>query len=104
MVGTGFGVVTDIGLAPDGFLYVSSISNGAVYRVGPADKVGGGEAPPRAGSLPLRAPARGGEATQVTIGTDTGAELKFDPTTATVPAGATVQLTFENGRPACPTT
>jgi plastocyanin len=38
----------------------------------------------------------GGEAASVTIGTDTGAALQFDPTTATVAQGSTVELTFEN--------
>jgi plastocyanin len=38
----------------------------------------------------------GGEATEVTIGTDTGADLRFDPDTATVPTGTRVRLTFEN--------
>ena len=95
VVGTGFGVVTDIGLSPNDFLYVSSISNGAVYRIGPADLVGGGEETP-APSAAAPSAGSGGEATQVTIGTDSGAALQFDPTTASVPAGATVRLTFEN--------
>jgi aldose sugar dehydrogenase len=95
VVGTGFGVVTDIGLAPDAFLYVSSISNGAVYRVGPADQIGGGAASPApSGAAPTA--GSGGEAAQVTIGTDTGAALQFDPAMASVPAGSTVQVTFEN--------
>ena len=34
--------------------------------------------------------------TAITIGTDTGSELLFDPTEATVPAGAQVELTFRN--------
>lgn len=38
----------------------------------------------------------GDEATEVTIGTDTGADLRFDPDTASVPTGARVRLTFEN--------
>ena len=38
----------------------------------------------------------GDEATELTIGTDTDAELKFDPATATVPSGARVKITFEN--------
>jgi plastocyanin len=38
----------------------------------------------------------GGESVSITIGTDTGAALQFDPTTATVPQGSTVELTFEN--------
>jgi plastocyanin len=96
VVGTGFGVVTDIFLGPDDFLYVSSISNGAVYRIGPADQVGG-EEPAPTGAAPSPTGAGGsGETVQVTIGTDTGAELMFEPTTATVPAGSTVELTFEN--------
>ena len=33
---------------------------------------------------------------EVTVGTDTGAELKFDPGEVTVQAGADVRLTFEN--------
>lgn len=37
MVGSGFGVVTHILQGPDGMLYVSSLSNRAVYRIGPAD-------------------------------------------------------------------
>jgi glucose/arabinose dehydrogenase len=91
VVGTGFGVVTDIALAPDDFLFVASISAGAVYRVGPADQVGGTPSPaPSTGSTP------GGEAAQVTIGTDTGAALLFDPETASVAGGGTVQVTFEN--------
>ena len=91
VVGTGFGVVTDIALAPDDFLYVASISAGAVYRVGPADQVGGNPSPaPSAASTP------GGEASQVTIGTDTGSALLFDPEAASVAGGGTVQVTFEN--------
>ena len=46
VVGTGFGVVTGIVHAPDGLLYVSSISAGAVYRIGPADTVGGASPAP----------------------------------------------------------
>jgi aldose sugar dehydrogenase len=35
VVGAGFGVITAIAHAPDGFLYISSISAGAVYRISP---------------------------------------------------------------------
>jgi plastocyanin len=94
VVGTGFGIVTDIGLGPDDLLYVSSITSGTVYRIGPADRVGGNEPPPAASAAPSE--GTGGEAEQLTIGTDTGTALLFDPTTATVPAGSSVQLTFEN--------
>ena len=37
-----------------------------------------------------------GDAAEVTIGTTTNAELQFDPTTASVPTGSQVTLTFEN--------
>jgi plastocyanin len=33
---------------------------------------------------------------QLTVATDTGADLKFDPATVTAPAGADIVLTFEN--------
>jgi plastocyanin len=33
---------------------------------------------------------------EITVGTDTGAELKFDPAELTVQAGADVRVTFEN--------
>jgi glucose/arabinose dehydrogenase/plastocyanin len=91
VVGTGFGVVTHILQGPDGLLYVSSISAGAVYRIGSADQVGGGEtvASPSAA-------AEGGEVTEITAATDTGGALTFDPGEITVPAGATVRLTFSN--------
>jgi plastocyanin len=95
VVGTGFGVVTDIALAPDDLLYVSSITSGTVYRIGPADQVGGNEPrPPAASAAPSG--GTGGEAAEVTIGTDAGTALQFDPTAATVPAGSNVRLTFEN--------
>ena len=33
LIGTGFGVVTDIETAPDGNLIIVSISNGAIYEI-----------------------------------------------------------------------
>ncbi len=94
VVGTGFGVVTGIVHAPDGLLYVSSISAGAVYRIGPAEIVGGASPAPSASAAPSTAPS--GAIVEVTVGTDTGAALKFDPAEVTVRAGADVRLTFEN--------
>ena len=95
MVGTGFGVVTHIVTGPDGLLYVVSLTGGAVYRIGPADRVGGGEGPAPSGSPTASgSPAAGSE--PLTIGTDAGAALRFDPTEATVASGAQVSLTFEN--------
>jgi glucose/arabinose dehydrogenase/plastocyanin len=94
IVGTGFGVVTGIVPAPDGLLYVSSISAGAVYRIGPADTLGGASPAPSASAAPSTAPS--GAVVEVTVGTDTDAELKFDPAEVTVQAGADARLTFEN--------
>jgi plastocyanin len=37
-----------------------------------------------------------GEPVEITVGTDTGAELKFDPAEVTIQAGTTVRATFEN--------
>jgi plastocyanin len=93
VVGTGFGVVTSIVHAPDGLLYVSSISAGSVYRIGPAGTVGAHPSPVASG--PTGA-APSGAAVEITIGTDTGADLKFDPAELTVQAGADVRVTFEN--------
>lgn len=49
---------------------------------------------PIATSSPSQAPS--GATVEITIGTDSGAELKFDPPEISVPAGADVRLTFEN--------
>jgi plastocyanin len=37
-----------------------------------------------------------GEPVEITVGTDTGAELKFDPAEVTIRAGTAVRATFEN--------
>jgi plastocyanin len=42
------------------------------------------------------APGGGGEVVEITVTTDTGSALKFQPAQITVPAGATVRLTFSN--------
>ena len=99
VVGTGFGVVTGIVHAPDGLLYVSSISAGEVYRIGPADAVGGpaSPAPTPAASPSAAASGEPSAATvELAVGTDAGAELKFEPAEVTAPTGADVALTFEN--------
>jgi glucose/arabinose dehydrogenase/plastocyanin len=93
VVGTGFGVVTHIVYGPDQLLYVASISNGQVYRIGPADQVGGGGAP---GASAAPSAGAGGEVVEITVGTDTGSANLFDPEEVSVPAGATVRLTFVN--------
>ena len=92
-VGSGFGIVTHIVPAPDGLLYVVSLDSGNVYRVGPADEIGSGG--PSESAAPTEGEA-GGEVVEITVGTDAGTELLFDPTEVSVPAGATVRLTFVN--------
>ncbi len=93
VVGTGFGVVTHILLGPDDLLYVSSISNGAVYRIGPADAVG---ATPSGSAAASASGEATGEVVELTVGTDEGAANEFDPDQISAPAGATVRLTFTN--------
>jgi aldose sugar dehydrogenase len=94
LVGTGFGIVTHIVPGPDDRLYLTSLSAGAVYRIGPADEVGGG--PSASASPAASAPAGDGETASVTIGTDPGAALLFDPTEASVQGGGEISVVFEN--------
>ena len=77
-----------------------------------------GSAPPGSSAAPGSAPAGeatqapttaepsgtppAGETVQITIGTDAGTALDFDPTTVSAPAGATLQVTFENDSTALP--
>ncbi|HYI23129.1 MAG TPA: PQQ-dependent sugar dehydrogenase [Candidatus Limnocylindrales bacterium] len=114
VVGTGFGVITDIVLGPDGRLYVSSVSNGSIYIVSAAGDVPPASASPSAGATPTGSPAGSpsaspaetgspsaspGEspsAAEVLIQTDAGTENLFVPDQASVPSGAQVALTFEN--------
>ena len=51
---------------------------------------------PAASSSPAPSNAPSGETVEITVGTDTAAELKFEPAEISVPAGAEVRLTFEN--------
>ena len=95
VVGTGFGTVTHIVRSPDGLLYVASISNGEVYRIGLADQVGGGGGPAPSATAAASG-EQTGEVVEITVGTDSGAANLFDPTEISVPAGATVRLTFVN--------
>jgi plastocyanin len=87
--------VTHIVQAPDGMVYVVSHDSGTVYRIGPADQVGGGGGGP-AGSPGATDGEGSGEVVEITVGTDEGTELLFDPTEVSVPAGTTVRLTFVN--------
>jgi glucose/arabinose dehydrogenase/plastocyanin len=99
VAGTGFGVVTDLAFGADDLLYVSSISAGAVYRVGPADEIGGAPSGAPATAAPSGATPSGSgtaDTTALTIGTATDATLAFDPATISAPAGGTLSVTFEN--------
>ena len=42
--GTGFGCITDLEVGPDGLLYITSFSHGAIYRMIPSDMVTAGDA------------------------------------------------------------
>lgn len=95
LVGTGFGIVTHIARGPDDRLYVVSLSAGAVYRIGPAAEVGGGEGEPAPSASP-GASAPTGEGLSLTIGTDPGAALLFEPTEATASGGGEISIVFEN--------
>jgi plastocyanin len=57
-------------------------------------------APPSSNQEPAASGPTGtepsGETVEITVGTDTGADLKFDPAELTVQAGSKVQVTFEN--------
>jgi plastocyanin len=97
VVGTGFGVVTDIHLGPDGVLYVVSLSNNAVYAItagdgGPRPSPGNSPAA-TSQSSPQTSPVAGSE---ILIQTDTGTANEFVPAEATATAGSNVLLTFEN--------
>ena len=97
VVGTGFGVVTHLVRSPDGLMYVASISNGAVYRVGPVGTVGGEPAATASAGATASGPGvPTGDVVEITVGTDEGAENLFDPTEVTVETGVTVRLTFTN--------
>ena len=101
LVGTGFGIVTHIVRGPDDRLYVTSLSAGAVYRIGPATEVGsggGGGAGSPSASPGASAPAGEGGAggASLTIGTDPGAALVFDPIEAAAPGGGEISIVFEN--------
>ena len=94
LVGTGFGIVTQIVRGLDDRLYVASLSAGAVYRIGPAAEVGGGGGVTPSAGPSASAPA--GEGTSLTIGTDTGAALLFEPTEVTATGGGEISVAFEN--------
>jgi glucose/arabinose dehydrogenase/plastocyanin len=105
VVGTGFGIVTDIMLGPDGRLYVVSLSNGAVYVIDPVGEEPTEPPPPSPSptatappSTPTSTPAGtpAGTAVDVVVGTDDGTDNLFVPDQADVPTGGQVSLTFEN--------
>ena len=85
---------TYLGVIVAAILAVSACGGGTSRSSTPAT------APPNASPSPAAPGPTGsapsGEAVQLTIGTDTGTELKFDPAEPTVQAGADVRVTFEN--------
>jgi len=84
---------TYLGVLVAALLAISACGGGTSSSSTPAP-------PPSTSSLPADSAAPGSvapaEIVDITVGTDTGAELKFDPAEVTVPDGADVRLTFEN--------
>lgn len=61
----------------------------------------GGTASPQATPEPPNAsdpasPSKAADSVELTVATDTGSDLEFDPPAVTAPAGASVVLAFEN--------
>jgi glucose/arabinose dehydrogenase len=90
VVGTGFGIITDIDHGPDGALYVTSLDGGKVYRLAKAAVAAGG------------AKASGGK-TATTVG-PVGATVAikddlFDPTGVEIAKGESVMWKWEGKNP-----
>lgn len=75
-------------------LAISACGGGTSSTSTPAATPPGSSQEPAASGSTATAPS--GEIVDITVGTDTGAELKFEPGEVSVPAGADVRLTFEN--------
>lgn len=84
---------TYLGVLVAALLAISACGGGASPSSTPA-------APPRTNPSPTDSAAStsapSGEIVEITVGTDTGADLKFDPAEVTVQAGADIRVTFEN--------
>jgi plastocyanin len=75
-------------------LFAISACGGATTRTStPASPPSASQEPTASGSASSEP---SGETAEITVGTDTGADLKFDPAELTVKAGADVRVTFEN--------
>jgi plastocyanin len=85
--------LTYLGLLVAALLAISACSGATTPASTPAT-------PPRTSPSPTTPGPTSGEPSggtvEITIGTDAGAELKFDPAELTVQAGADVRVTFEN--------
>ena len=82
-----------------GVLVAAAIANDACAGGSGTSSTPATDAPATSSEPTASGPTNGapsGETVQITIGTATGAELKFDPSELTVQAGADVHVTFEN--------
>ena len=86
--------LTHLGVLVAATIAISACAGGSGTSSTPATDAPATSSEPTASGPTNSAPS--GETVQITIGTDTGAELKFDPGELTVQAGADVRVTFEN--------
>ena len=86
--------LTHLGVLVAAAIAISACAGGSGTSSTPATDAPATSSEPTASGPTNGAPS--GETVQITIGTATGAELKFDPSELTVQAGADVHVTFEN--------
>lgn len=85
---------TYLGVLAAALLAISACGGGSSSTSTPATTPPGSSQEPAASGSTATAPS--GEIVDITVGTDTGAALKFEPGEVSVPAGADVRLTFED--------
>jgi plastocyanin len=85
---------TFLGVLVPALFAISACGGGPSATSTPAATPPGSSQEPAASASTSTAPS--GEIVEITVGTDTGADLKFDPAEVTVQAGADIRVTFEN--------
>jgi plastocyanin len=85
--------LTYLGLLVAALLAITACGGATTPTSTPASPPSASQGPTASGSASSEA---SGETAEITVGTDTDADLKFDPAELTVKAGANVRVTFEN--------